>query len=171
MRRGELGAVTWRALDLENARLEISQQLVPTRGGASFGPPKSRRSRRTIALDPETVDALREHRDVQLAERDFALDAYEDHDLVFCDELGAPYHPQRLTEWFRRHRKAAGIPAGSLHILRHSAITLMLTSGFPVHVAAARVGDTPTTVLSVYAHLLPASDEIAAERVAAALSA
>jgi hypothetical protein len=58
MRRGELGAVTWRALDLDGARLEVSQQLVPTRGGLTFGPPKSSRSRRTVALDPEkTVDA------------------------------------------------------------------------------------------------------------------
>jgi len=35
---------------------------------------------------------------------------------------------------------------------------------------AARLGDTPATVLSTYAHLLPQSDEIAAERVAAALA-
>jgi hypothetical protein len=49
--------------------------------------------------------------------------------------------------------------------------TAMLTSGVPVHIAAARLGDTPTTLLNTYAHLLPQSDEIAAERVAAALSA
>jgi hypothetical protein len=36
---------------------------------------------------------------------------------------------------------------------------------------AARLGDDPKTVLSVYSHLLPHSDEIAAERVAGALSA
>ena len=47
----------------------------------------------------------------------------------------------------------------------------MLTNGVPVHVAAARLGDTPSTILSSYAHLLPQSDEVAAERVAAALSA
>jgi len=64
-----------------------------------------------------------------------------------------------------------GDTAESLHILRHTAITLMLTNGIPVHVVAARVGDTPTTILNTYAHLLPQSDEIAAERVAAALSA
>ena len=44
-------------------------------------------------------------------------------------------------------------------------------SGVPVHIVAARLGDTPTTVLSTYAHLLPQSDEVAAERVAAALAA
>jgi hypothetical protein len=35
---------------------------------------------------------------------------------------------------------------------------------------AARLGDDPKTVLSTYAHLLPQSDEMAAERVAAAIS-
>jgi integrase len=163
--------LTWRTLDLDNARLEVSQQLVPTRGGVTLGPPKSGRSRRTIALDAETLEVLGEHRERQLLERDFAGDAYQDRDLVFCDELGGTIHPQRLTEWFTRHRKAAGIPTGSLHVLRHTAGTLALTSGVPVHIVAARLGDTPTTVLSTYAHLLPQSDEIAAERVAAALTA
>lgn len=170
MRRGELAGTTWRALDLDGARLEISQQLVPTRGGPTLGPPKSTRSRRTVALDPETVDALRRHRDAQLLERDFGGPAYVDRDFVFCDEIGGPIYPNRLTDWFRRHRQAAGIPTGSLHTLRHSVITLMLTGGIPVHVVAARVGDTPTTVLSSYAHLLPQSDELAAERVAAVLA-
>jgi integrase len=171
MRRGELAGITWRSLDLDGARLEISQQLVPTRGGCTFGPPKSARGRRTIALDVETVDALRRHRDAQQLERAFAADAYVDQDLVFADELGGPIHPQRLTEWFSKHRKAARIPTGTLHILRHTAATLALTSGVPVHIVAARLGDTPQTVLGTYAHLLPQSDEIAAERVAAALAA
>jgi integrase len=106
-----------------------------------------------------------------MLERDFAADAYADGDLVFADELGAPYHPQRLSEWFRLHRQAAGITTGSLHVLRHTSATRALTSGVPVHIVAARLGDTPTTVLNTYAHLLPQSDEIAAERVAAALAA
>jgi integrase len=94
---------------------------------------------------------------------------YDDHDLVFADEIGQPIHPQRITEWFRALRKAAKIPTGSLHVLRHTAITLMLTSGIPLHVVAARVGDDPKTILGTYAHLLPTSDAMAAEVVAAQL--
>jgi integrase len=112
MRRGELGGLTWRALDLDGARLSVEQQLVPTRGGVTLGPPKSARSRRTIALDPETVDALRRHRATQLFERDFAGDGYDDRDLVFADALGGAIHPQRLTQWFSKHRKAAVSPPG-----------------------------------------------------------
>jgi integrase len=100
-------------------------------------------------------------------ERAFAGEAYDDRDLVFADELGGAIRPPRLTEWFGRHRKAAGIPTGTLHILRHTAATLALTEGVPVHIVAARLGDDPNTVLATYAHLLPRSDEQAAEKVAA----
>lgn len=113
---------------------------------------------------------MRRHRETQILERTVASDAYDDGDLVFCDELGSPIRPERLTEWFGQHRKAAGIPTGTLHTLRHTAATLALTSGVPVHIVAARLGDDPNTVLSTYAHLLPQSDELAAERVAAALA-
>ncbi len=170
MRRGELAGLTWRALDLDAARLSVEQQLVPTRGGATFGPPKSSRSRRTVALDAATVEPLRAHRAAQLVERSLAGDGYVDQDLVFADALGGPIHPQRLTQWFAAHRKAAGLTSGSLHILRHTSATLALTAGVPVHIVAARLGDDAKTVLSTYAHLLPQSDELAAERIATALA-
>ncbi|MDX6648160.1 MAG: hypothetical protein QOJ97_111 [Solirubrobacteraceae bacterium] len=170
MRRGELAGLAWRSLDFDGARLSVDQQYVPTRGGATFGAPKVARSRRTIALDSVTVDALREHRETQRLERTFAADAYSDRDLVFADALGGPVHPQRLTEGFAKHRKAAGILTGTLHTLRHTAATLALTEGVPVHIVAARLGDDPRTILTTYAHLLPQSDELAAERVAAVLA-
>jgi integrase len=130
-------------------------------------PPKSKRSRREVALGAETVDALRRHREAQLLERDFAGDAYEDHDLVFADELGHPIYPTKLTRAFKTHRKAAGVTTGSLHILRHTHATLALTNGVPLHVLAARIGDRAETVLANYAHLLPTSDAETAEQVAA----
>jgi integrase len=170
MRRGELLGVTWQWLDLDAGTVRIEQQLVPTRGGATFGPPKSKRSRRTIAIDEATVEALLVHREAQLLERAFTGDAYVDHDLVFADPLGGPIHPQRLTEWFGRHRKAAGLTTGTLHILRHTHATLALTNGVPLHVVASRLGDRPETILRTYAHLLPSSDSEAAKQVAALLA-
>ncbi|HEY3775342.1 MAG TPA: tyrosine-type recombinase/integrase [Solirubrobacteraceae bacterium] len=141
---------------------------MPTKGGCTFGPPKSRRSERTVALDRETVDALRRHRDVQQLERDLASTVYEDQDLVFCDELGRPIYPTRLGEWFGKARKAAGVTTGTLHVLRHTASTIALTERIPLHVVAAWIGDDPKTVLATNAHLLPNSDAEAAAVVAAA---
>lgn len=106
---------------------------------------------------------------MQLLERDLAGPVYDDRDLVFCDELGGSLRPNGLTQWFAARRKRAGIPTGTLHTLRHTAITLMLTNGVPLHVVASRAGDRPETLLSVYAHLLPTSDEQAADVIAGVL--
>jgi integrase len=57
MRRGELLGLPWRCVDLDAGSLRVEQQLVPIKGGCAFGRPKSRRSERTIALDPDTVAA------------------------------------------------------------------------------------------------------------------
>jgi integrase len=88
---------------------------------------------------------------------------------VFADELGEPIKPHVVSDAFRRHRKAAGIPSGSLHVLRHTAATIALTEGVPLHIVAARLGDDPRTLLGTFAHLLPHSDEQAAEALAAVL--
>ena len=125
MRRGELLGLSLMSLDLEAARLRVDRQYLSAR---TFGPPKSRRSERTIALDVETVEALRHHIETQRLERDLAGPAYQDHDLVFCNELGLPIDPDLLSKWFVRRRKAAGIPVGSIHVLRHTAATLALTA-------------------------------------------
>jgi integrase len=168
MRRGEVAGLTWRWLDLDSGTLRVEQQLLPT---MAFGPPKSKRSRRQVALDRETVEMLRDHRERQSLEQSFASDAYVDNDLVFADELGRKIDPRKLTDWFGKLRKAAGLTVGTLHILRHTHITHALTHGVPLHVVAARVGDKPETVLATYAHLLPTSDEQVAEQVAALVSA
>jgi hypothetical protein len=71
----------------------------------------------------------------------------------------------------RESPEGCGNPNRLAARLAHTAATLTLTSGVPVHIVAARLGDNPKPVLSTYAHLLPQSDEMAAERVAAALTA
>lgn len=84
--------------------------------------------------------------------------------------LGAPINPQNLSGRFVTYRKSAKVPTGTLHTLRHTAATLMLTSGVPIHVVAARLGDRSETILKTYAHLLPQSDEAAAVGMAELLA-
>ena len=162
-RRGELLGVTWLGFSPAAGTLTVAQQVVPTRGGLTIAPCKTKGSHRTISLDEETVAALETHREAQLAEREQAGEAYGDRDLIFCNELGGPINPQRLTEWFGALRQAAKIRPGRLHDVRHSHATHLLTAGVPVHVVAARLGhSSPVVTLSVYAHVLPTSDGQAA---------
>jgi integrase len=91
---------------------------------------------------------------------------------VFAREDGAPIHPNRMTDAFGRQVKASGLSKIRLHDLRHTHATLALTSGIPVHVVSARLGHANASITrNVYAHLLPTSDEEAAERVAVLVGA
>ncbi|MEP6811663.1 MAG: site-specific integrase [Actinomycetota bacterium] len=169
-RRGELLGATWLGFSTEQATLTISQQVTPTRGGSTIAAVKTKGSHRTIRLDPNTVAALEEHRERQLAERDAAGDAYVDRDLIFADELGGLVGPQRLTEAFGVLRKRSDIRPGRLHDVRHSHATHLLTAGVPVHIVSARLGhSSPMVTLSVYAHVLPTGDETAADVMAKVL--
>ena len=170
MRRGELLGLKWERLDLDGARLAVEEQLLPTRGGVTFGPPKSTRSRRKVALDTETVETLRAHRETQLLERALAGDAYVDQDLVFA-ERARPADPAGTSHAGVQAPPEGGRDSvGTLHTLRHTHATDLLSNGVPVHVAAARIGDRAETILKVYAHLLPQSDEQAARDAAARIS-
>ncbi len=170
-RRSELLGLTWLGYDAEGLRLTISQQVVPTRGGVTITPCKTDGSHRTVTLDAETVEWLERHREAQIAEKDLAGNLYEDRDLIFADELGAPFAPNRVTEAFARLREAAGIRPGRLHDVRQTHATHLLTRGIPVHIVAARLGHaSPVTTMRVYAHVLPKSDVQAAELVGALLA-
>ena len=169
-RRGELLGLTWLGFSAEKNTITIAQQVVPTRGGPTIAECKTKGSHRTIRLDADTALALEQHRERQLAERDAALDAYVDHDLIFADELGRPINPQRLTEAFGELRNRTGIRAGRLHDVRHSCATHLLTRGVPVHIVESRLGhSSPVVTLTTYAHVLPTGDEQAADVMAKVL--
>jgi integrase len=115
------------ALDLDAGRASVTDTLVATHGYApEASTPKTDAGRRSIALDPETVTALRNHRKAQAAEKLALGPAYEDAGLVFCREDGTPIRPRSFSRMFARHRDAAELPAIPLKNLRHTHATLAL---------------------------------------------
>ncbi len=124
MRRGEVLGLRWSSIDLDAARLMVERSLVVVNDVVGWSSPKTPRSRRSVSLDPETVVALRAHRKRQLEEHVLAGDAWQGENLVFCDELGGPLHPDRFTRTFQSAARRAGVPRIRLHDLRHTWATL-----------------------------------------------
>jgi hypothetical protein len=92
---------------------------------------------------------------------------YEDYGLVFIHPDGSPIHPQRFSDWFRQHVRAAGLPAIRLHDLRHSYATAALAAGIPAKVVSERLGHATIAItMDTYSHVLPGLDERAAATVA-----
>ena len=110
LRRGELAGLRWRDIDFDAGRVGVAQQRAKGGGGVEAGPTKTRRSRRLVAIDDRTLEALRDHRKQQVEMRLLFGPGFQDHDMVFCLIDGRPLHPDRLTQMFRERCKASGLP-------------------------------------------------------------
>jgi integrase len=173
VRRGEALGVGWDALDLDAGRMSVRRSLVDVGRfdeGAQpiYSDPKTARGRRSIALDPATVAALKALRKQQAAERLMLAAGWPDHGLAFTDAAGRPYHPDRFARRFREKVADFGLPAIRVHDLRHSWATLALEAGVHPKVVSERLGHANISItLDVYSHVSPAMQTDAADRVAA----
>jgi integrase len=167
MRRGEVLGLRWADLDLEAGWLSVRQTLVVVDNQPRVSEPKTDRGRRRIALDAETVAALRAHHTAQAAERLVAGPAWQGTDLVFTRPDGAPLHPEYVRRQFDRHLHRNGVPRTRFHDLRHTHATLALQAGVHPKVVSERLGHaTVAMTLDVYSHAIPAMQQDAATTVA-----
>ncbi len=170
LRRGEALGLRWVDVDLDAGTLTVRQARVLAGGRAVVGAPKSARGRRRLPLDSDLVAALRSLRAREAAERLAAGSAYDDSGLVVTNELGRPVRPEWYSDRFNRLSREAGLPTIRLHDARHTAATLMLEAGTPVHVVAAWLGHDPAVTHRTYAHAHDDALRTAGEALSRALS-
>jgi integrase len=166
-RRGEALGLRWDDLDVEAATITIRRALVPLGAEVILSEPKTNRGRRTIALDPVTLEALKAHAARQ-ADEQSACDTWSETGYIFTSEAGQPLDPHRTSKAFERHLRQAALPRIPLHGLRHTYATLALSSGVNPRIVSGRLGhSTVALTLDIYSHVLPQADQEAADRIAA----
>ena len=171
VRRGELLALRWRDMSLEQGTMVVRHALQQTKEGVAFKSPKSGRGR-TVALPNMAVEALRAQKASQAEERLSLGAAYHDDDLVFPLPDGRPWPPDSFTSAFQAQMRKAKMPNVNFHCLRHSHATLLLKQGVNAKVVSERLGHANVgTTLDIYAHVLPGMQEEAARRIDASLRA
>ncbi|MGH9130897.1 MAG: site-specific integrase [Acidimicrobiales bacterium] len=162
-RRGELCALAWDAVDLEDATITIRRAIEIVPGGIHVREsPKSAAGVRQIALDAVTAAALRAQR-VQASEVALACGvSLGRRAFVFSgDPAGAqPWHPNHVTRKFISLRRAAGLgDTVRLHDFRHYVGSQLVAAGYDPVSIAGRLGHDPKVLLSTYAHWMPARDK------------
>jgi len=163
-RKGELLALKWTDLDLNTMKLTISKNRIYINGANLVqSSTKGGEGRRTIQLDPETIEVLREHRTKQLESRLLMGNLWEDSGYIFVTEVGLPIDYGTPTQLFTKIRKRLGLPDQRFHDLRHFHATQLLRAGTPLHVVAQRLGHRDAMVTATtYAHVTSDQAENAA---------
>lgn len=171
LRQSEALGLRWADVDLANGALSVRRGLHRVGGqGLVYEEPKADRSRRTVALPEQLVEALRAHRAAQLEERIAAGSLWQDHDLVFAQANGRPI--ERKSDWraWKALLREADVREVRLHDGRHTAATLLLTEGVHPRVVMEVLGHAQMrTTTDTYSHVMPALGRDAAERMGSAL--
>jgi site-specific recombinase XerD len=112
--------------------------------------PRPKRSRRTLALPGQAVEALREHRKRQVEQRLLAGGVWQDQGLVFCTAAGTPLAAGNVRRSFKKITKAAGLGENwTPRELRTSFVSLMSCSGVPVEEIARLAGHSSSRTTEV----------------------
>jgi integrase len=157
MRQGELLALKWEDVDLNEEVIRIRHTLVRSGGRISIGEPKTKGSRRTVHLTDAAAEALKTHLEQQLEEIERLGDLYRDHGLVFTSQVGTLINPSNLRRRsFAPLLQRAGLPQIRFHDLRHTCATLLLSRNVhPKYVQELLGHATVAITLDTYSHMIP----------------
>jgi site-specific recombinase XerD len=108
---------------------------------------KTKKSRRTLALPPQAVAALKTHKTDQAKDRLAAGALWQETNLVFCTTVGTALDAANVRRGFRSVVTKTGITGDwTPRELRHSFVSLLSANGVPVESIAQLVGHSGTTV-------------------------
>ena len=170
LRSAEARGLRWADVDVDGATLRVRSTVDRVDGEWRFGPPKSARSRRTLALPRTAVAVLRAHRVRQNEERLIAGGRWQDWKLVFPSTVGTPFDGANVLKQLHKVLDEAGLPRQRFHDLRHCCATLLLAEGAHLRTVMEQLGHQNANLMAnLYGHVQQRTMRDAADRMEAAL--
>lgn len=164
LRKGELFALEWSAVNLAEGVLVVRRSLEESGGGRKVKEPKTAAGRRVVSLGSEAIAALQRRLDKAKSE---GMDP-ELVPIVFPNTLGGYLRGSNFDRkvWYPL-RQAAGIPDTFVfHDLRHTQASLMLAAGVDLKIIQKRLGHRDfATTANIYSHLLQNAQSEAVDKV------
>lgn len=169
LRRGEITALRWRAVDLDRGQIAVLASTEQLDDGTIREKEAKSGRARPVALPSLAVEELRRWRLVQAQEL-LRLGVRVDDDwLVVTQADGSALQPRSLTHVVSAFLKEWGV---TLHGLRHSHASHMLASNIHPKIVQERLGHSSIAItMDIYSHLMPNMQGDAADAVDGVLRA
>jgi len=163
LRKGELFALEWSAVNLDEGSLTVRKTLQEL-GGLKLKEPKTTAGKRVVSLGREAVAALRSR--LKKA-HDEGFDPAQ-VPTVFANIRGGYLRGSNFDRnvWYPI-RESVGIPDTFVfHDLRHTQASLLLAAGVDLKVIQKRLGHRDfATTANIYSHLLQGAQDEAVSKV------
>lgn len=167
LRKGEALALTWRDIDLKHQTLIVNKTLAVGKNGAILiQKPKTKAGIRTISIDTDTVDLLKEWRKHQKKHINSLSMMPTIEQLVFSkDEDNGLMNPRTPQTWLDTlYRKNKTLHQITPHGFRHTHASLLFEAGASMKQVQARLGHSNIkTTMNVYTHVTKEGQEETAD--------
>jgi integrase len=169
MRRGELLGLSWNDVDFKAGTINIHQTRIRAGNRTIFDTPKSKKSKRVIEIDLDTMQKLQSWKIAQNVERLALGGAWTDKEnLVVTDATGSAPSFSAFDRMFKRTLREIGLIEMKFHSLRHSYVIAALRSGGALKSVSERVGHGDTSITQrLYNHVIEGDDRALADSTAA----
>lgn len=165
-RRGEVFGLSWRDIEMVQTKQGLFCTLKIRHTLDAYGnlkEPKTKSSKRDIAIDEGTANSLALLRKMQASYLKCIGMKQTAQTPVFCSNVGGNIDLHNFERWWRTWRTESGFPTLKFHELRHTQATQLLANGIDVKTVQNRLGHANAAItLNWYAHALPENDKKAA---------
>jgi integrase len=168
LRRGELLGLEWKHINWATGVIEVLQSVSMSPAGiAHVKEPKTKSSRRKIALPSSMLEYMKEYYEHRITERNNIGDRWDggEYNFIFSHPDGKAFHQERPYLWFRDFLQKNKLRYISFHTLRHISATHMINQGVHAKIISERLGHgNINTTMNIYGHSMRSADQSAADK-------
>jgi len=163
LRSGELRALHWEDIDLDDGILYVRHGLYEKNGQYERTAPKTSSSVRALKLPQDVIDILTDYKQWQGEQKAALGTAWEDNGIVFCNTKGKYLDGQAFNKKLKQLIAGTNLPDIHVHSLRHSCASLLINNRETAATVSAQLGHSSIdTTNRVYVHSFKAAQAAAA---------
>ena len=144
----------WEDIDFKKSTININKTTQYTKELGIFEKStKTPTSNRIIYISKTTLEILKKYHKEQLENKMRLGTKWENSKRIFTTDFGADMHPDTPSQILERIIKRHNLKRINFHGLRHTSISLQISSGIQEQIISKRAGHSNVTVThSIYSH-------------------